>query len=550
MNKKYLIFLFISIFCGISTHIFYQKYGLKIVPNQSKKPIGYFKNVVNNVFNKDSNNFSWNDSSIGKKVHENESVRTESHSSTKIILDSGSEINLGENSMILLRKEDSNFNVEILDGKAFLNALNSKIKVKTNGQEIIVDAKTQVEFKDNQINVITGSANVDGNSVQSGQSLNLETKEVKDLTFKNISPANNTVFNYIGKAQPINFVWTSKEKQVKVMLKHSNEEMFTVTGKSSSLKEGDYVWKLVTESGEESPENSFSLKNVIPIAQSPIGHKYNEDETKVDFYIAKDDDLIQIKQIYAAEDISFTNMIKVDSNYTFKKGEYYWKFLYEFKGKEYSSETYQFSVLGKPEVIKMVSFQPEKEDVYYTENPKIDIKWDSEKNESIIKWKVEVVQNNSLIKDIYIQYRELSVTLKETQQATVTIKGINKDGFEVLNYSKNLKIIKVPNLDKVNLNKRYESDDSGLFVFDLEGKKKVKKCSVIVSKKDYNAEKDCLAYVEFQNLNPGSYDITLKLTDLYDREYEVSKKSVLNVPFKTNISYPKIKRVKIGDANE
>lgn len=159
------------------------------------KKIGVLIEIENDVRQKISQEYSWRNLKKGKPVYQGDSIFSGERSRSAIQLADGSQIEIHENSLLILNMVDGNLDLNLNFGQVS-TALSAKAKVRLNscGQAIEVDAdeansafdltrsngcKQKVEVK-----VTSGKLAVNGNKVKKSQSAILrkgKRPEVVDL---------------------------------------------------------------------------------------------------------------------------------------------------------------------------------------------------------------------------------------------------------------------------------------------------------------------------------------------------------------------------------
>jgi hypothetical protein len=113
-------------------------------------PLGKILEKENDVRQKMVNSPAWNTANSGETVHDKQMVFTGDNSSTLIVLDSGTELNLGANTLVMISKDQDLDQIELLKGEVKGNF--KKAKVKYQNKEIKMDNKlSTVKIQDKKI---------------------------------------------------------------------------------------------------------------------------------------------------------------------------------------------------------------------------------------------------------------------------------------------------------------------------------------------------------------------------------------------------------------
>ncbi len=218
----------------------------------------------------------YNDQVVWEKVEQHapvfnfDSIRTADMSQAYIRLDDGTEINVDENSLILLSMAGDSVNINFAKGSMsatrddVAKAGTKKINITSNESTITMRdgelkmAKT--EGKELDLTVNKGKAEVntgkDQKTVQKDEKLiiaaNRETKVVK-LSLRLKSPSQNGFFISTERDQKVTFAWEAVENNPDVMVEVSPDSGFrkiaassTVKGTSAALTlpSGSYYWRI------------------------------------------------------------------------------------------------------------------------------------------------------------------------------------------------------------------------------------------------------------------------------------------------------------------
>lgn len=198
-----------------------------------------------------------------------DSIRTADLSSAVIELEDKTEIKLEENSMIVLDFTESNINIDFAYGSLSANRAdseasgNSTLNIKS-GEKVIELQKTDVKVGKTEdgnldMTVEKGNATIKSDAkeqvVEKDQILTVKENiiEVKPVSVKPISPADNVVLFTKSDLTGVSFNWEVSDSAADVQLVIAADHKFSksvqaikVNGKSTvqPLKDGTFYWKI------------------------------------------------------------------------------------------------------------------------------------------------------------------------------------------------------------------------------------------------------------------------------------------------------------------
>jgi outer membrane protein assembly factor BamB len=380
----------ITTFSGLLYHDFTRK--LEGARAEEIGVITYKKRVAQRKY---ATQVIWEDVEQNVPVYNNDSIRTSEMSEAIIHLKDGTDIELDDDSMILLAMSEGAINVNFSHGTIY--AKRGDITGKDIRQVNIVskdatvsieksDVKlSKVENKELNLNVSKGTARVhterDEITIEKDQKVVVlkDTKEAKvyKQRLKLISPAPNSFFISMKGALPVGFSW-EPVSGARVLFELSRDDVFSRTIDSSrvsantitrSLPGGEYHWRLKavdTATGRTEVSESRKLTVIRDSAVQLINPQnrgvftYSAKPPIVNFKWLKN----EIASGYILEispDSDFASIIRtieipltdvaVDN---LTEGMYYWrvKTSVDFSGVAYSgrSPTYRFSIARKKEL--------------------------------------------------------------------------------------------------------------------------------------------------------------------------------------------------------
>jgi hypothetical protein len=226
-------------------------------------------------------------------VYNYDSIRTSEGSSAVVHLKNGSKIDLDENTLVIVTLVEDQAVIDFAGGSVSaskggestgLKLRSGKTDIKVSAGSMSVSGKGE---KDISVNVSSGSANVSvggkATTVKENQTAVVKggAADVKANPVALEYPAQSAFipFDANGSATII-FSWKSTASSA--TLRVSKDRSFknsVVTGKgsssySASLPKGDYFWKVVSTSGDESEIRRFSVLEDTPVL--PVSPKQNE----------------------------------------------------------------------------------------------------------------------------------------------------------------------------------------------------------------------------------------------------------------------------------
>lgn len=549
---KTFIFLFLSLVCLTLTHIVYSKYGTISSETNNKQVVGFFSEINNSVMRKFSDRLLWVEGRSGDTLFENEAIKTNKNSSSKINLNSGSSITIEENSMVILNQDSNNLSLNILDGKILLQAKNKEtLKIK-NGDKLIdiKDATVVLSKNENEssIQVIEGEVLTDSVTIKSGESLETIKGEssIKKNTFSNFSPKQENSSILSLDKEEVLFSWNKENKSETNFYIGTDPSSLSLSKTSSNkitkiLPIGKHYWK-ISDDSEESPLFYIEIKEVTKsYAISPKDIILFNNPYLIEFKHSNSDTTILAIEYSDNESFKTNNSIK-DKPVSLSKGKYYWRIKQSFKNRVFYSKSESFEVEDKPKDVE-ISFKNEQSDIWYIENPKVDLKWESTFIQFVNRWKIITKQNNQE-NVFFTSNNEALVSLKNEYPVSITIIALDKYDNILGTKEKTFKFTKAPSPIIPEIKSQYISDKNGVFFFNE--KKSYELCSIKVKNKFYEKSLDCSKEdIVFKDLMPGQYDVTIEVVDKFNRKLSNRVPSSLIVPQESAVNPPKMKKVKV-----
>lgn len=556
---KTLFFLILSITCLIISNYIYEKYGIIESKISKKEQIGFFSSINNNVLKKNSNRFLWMNGKSGDSLYKNDAIKTENDSSSKIKLNDGSELFLSENSMMILNQVSNKINLNIIDGKILLKIKgNESVIVKNNEKEMTIENSIVSFSKDKDtsksiIQVLDGEIKTKDLTIKSGESIEFSNNEVikKKNVFSNIIPSIEDSFYTINQEE-INFSWKKTNKK---------ETLFYIGENPSSLQKfktnknhikrllppGHYYWKIEDEN-ESSPVFEIDIKKInetTAIFPEDNGIIFNN-PSEISFRYKKDS-LLEILELQYSLNKRFKNYktIKNEQKIILNKDTYYWRLKQKFKNKTFYSNVFSFKIMDKPKEVSIKIVSPLKNEILYSDKPKIDISWTSDNQNYVEKWEVLLLDDGKIIESFMTKSNNISIEVDEKYKSfNFEIKAFdsynNIIGKKIENYS----LSKMPNpvfpiLDR----EKYFTNGFG----DLNIKRisNYEDCQLNITNEFFNKSFNCQRDINIESLPPGDYEIKVLATDKYQRKLYNKRQYSIKVPEESPIQAPKIKKVRV-----
>lgn len=231
-SKRLLFAFLISSACYAATHIWYQNVSSQLYKRLSQNPIAKLSGAVNEVQRKPIARVIWEEITKNEDLYPGEAIRTSSTSEARILfLDTGTEIELESDSLIVLEKNDDGIALDFLKGNLFVKSSGelgkANLKLKSGGNEINLknaDLSLSKSSDGNvDLEVFKGTAELK----QNGKATTIDKDKSGTLSEKGLTEAKNRIQVlsptpshpvYIDPTtrQPVNFTWKKLEPGYKV----------------------------------------------------------------------------------------------------------------------------------------------------------------------------------------------------------------------------------------------------------------------------------------------------------------------------------------------
>lgn len=357
----------------------------------------------------------WDEIDRDSKVYNFDTVRTADKSEAIIRLKDGTEINLGENSMILLSYSEKDVDIKFIQGtihakqtgardtagsrnvtakKINIESGDSKISMKNGDVSLTQDAENKLQVTVNR-GKATFSSGKEEKVLNENQNIlaDKDTIQLYDLTIKLLSPSNNSYISS-GDAKPaVTFTWEKLAGNYTTFLEVSNnpsmlnplykKKIIGAAG-TTTLVDGIYYWRVTAVSAAAGKVESSEIRKLTVINTRPVqlispANKsqiiYRDSNPMVNFIWSRNESVSKYRLIISANSNFSTPVVNssVENNKitinSLGQGNYYWKVvsIQEIASKDSKSESgiYAFSItrtekLPSPEPV----YPPEKKTVH------------------------------------------------------------------------------------------------------------------------------------------------------------------------------------------
>lgn len=596
--KRLLIAALFSSSVFAATWFWYQSTDHRISSYGNEKPLAYVGKVVDDIQRRPASRLLWQLVNTGEPLYNGEAIRTSERGEVRIQF-AGSDryLDLEPESLIVIKKSEGEIALDLMEGSLFVNAKAGS--GEENGPGLVLNsAKGKVDLSQVSASLSKGRGeSVDVQILEGKASIKDSEGRSQDLNtstpIRVISPAPGKPIAMDAEApHPVDFQWEGfpANTQVTLWVGNTRKQMkeFTKADNSSSnlsanLPFGKHYWKLVglSPQGTLVAETPVYRSEILPRYAPTVVFPTSDAEITstagpldMTFKWQKDEDARQttlevwndsgLKQKIASQ--SFTK----EDSYTIsslKDGTYYWRMssYYPDSDKPVLGKVQKFTVTKEiakaPEVKPLVPVQveftvPEAQMTqYYVESPRLDLTWKVDKQEEVSSWRVKVQDaDNSEAQAQTLEVKESAVKAPVTRPGRyiASIEALNKDG-KVLGTKVSpaltvspLPLLKAPTfLPADGLLQASMDGTTDLEWNKLDGAKEY----WLVILKDGKQLKR-LKYVKnktaLRNLLPGEYEVEISAVDSYGRESERGTRRKLQVPDKSNLRAPTLKKIKVN----
>lgn len=266
-----LIFAFlISASCFAATHFWYEQVTRQTGRRSSSDPIARLSELTDEVQRKQLARVIWEEISLNEELFPGEAIRTSSSSQAKILfLETGTEIELEPDSLIVLEKNQDGIALDFLKGNLFVSKSKegsgpstASVKLKTGGNQISLNnaelslSKTETGKVDLEVFSGTAKLEKDGKSTVLDQSkagtLGDKGLEVDKNRLQVLSPLpGEPVYIDPAKREAVSYRWKAVAKNYDVFVERGKKRntlyrnaKLTTTGDKGILKISTKVGRL------------------------------------------------------------------------------------------------------------------------------------------------------------------------------------------------------------------------------------------------------------------------------------------------------------------
>jgi len=207
--------LFITVLGGINFSMIYWLYEdmttKRVVETEGFETVGNLNFKNNEVKRKFSNSIVWDSVDINESLYQNDSVLTLDNSEAIVKLDSGAEIELDPNSMIILERIKDAIKVNFIRGNIFTKSGKKALKITFKDRS--VDLKNaRASISGSNVAVHSGEVKIGKTEVKKDEIANIDKKGITTVErnlFQVIRPLRNEKILINNRSQSVEFKWTS-----------------------------------------------------------------------------------------------------------------------------------------------------------------------------------------------------------------------------------------------------------------------------------------------------------------------------------------------------
>ncbi len=350
-----------------------------------------------------------------------DSIRTDKGSSAVINLGDGTQIDLDEETMIVLNSSAGGMNINFEKGaisaKRAEGSSENAVNISAGGSTVQIDKGdvnlAKAENSENvSLNVSEGNVTLkSGDKVQSlnNESSAVLSKEGAEIKRINISPVIPEQSKYIvstASSERVDFSW-QQDNAGEVTLQVATDSSFKNivvndsvkgTSASSSFSDGSYYWRVVSGT-DKSPIRRFTIVGetaAIPIAPKGTSYTYRNSNPMINFKwkpsSAASSYLLQISDKPDMSNITLElsasgNSISTDN---LEAGLYYWRVINNYgfasKNSKVASDVNSFEITKKTEVSRVELIYPSRKMSFSSMSSNVTFNWspNSDSKEYII----------------------------------------------------------------------------------------------------------------------------------------------------------------------
>ncbi len=580
------------------TWYWYQATENRISSHGNEKPLAYVGKVVEDIQRRPASRLLWQLVNSGEPLYNGEAIRTSERGEVRIQF-AGSDryLDLEPESLIVIKKSEGEIALDLMEGSLFVNAKAGS--EDPNGPALVLNsAKGKVDLSQVSASLSKGKGDTVDVQVLEGKA-SIKDSEGKSQDLKSttqirvLAPTPGKTIAMDAEAPtPIDFQWEGFPANTRVSIwtgptRKQLKEFSVASANQSQAKAllpfGRHYWKIVGTAANgtvvaESPVYRaevlaryaptvlFPTSDAeVPAEKTPFDVTFkwqkDEDARQTSLEVWKDADLKQkiATQSFASED-SFTIP-------GLKAGTYYWRMgsFYPNSDKPILGKIQKFTVTKaqeiRPQEAPLIPVQVNftmpaaQMTQYYVDSPSVGLTWQADKAEQVTSWRVKVHdadENPANVKAIEVKEPTLKTPVTKPGRYIASIEALNKDG-KVLGTSTSspltvspLPLLKSPQFSPVDGTLQAQMDGTTELEWNqLDGVKEywlvILKDGKQLKRLKYTKNKSVL-----KNLLPGEYEVEISAVDTYGRDSEPGTRRKLQVPDKSNLKAPTLKKIKVN----
>lgn len=239
----------------------------------------------------------WGSLQNNSPIYNYDTIRTADEALALVKLNDGSEVDLGDNTLVVLSLDDKFASVDVNSGnvsargggKSGLRLISDKVQAMLQNGEVNF-------FKDENGDLSVSGDSLDLSLLSEGEQIDIGggdkilqvgtdgKPKIIETVYSLQAPKNSTSFVTGRRSKSIKFSWTSNDSVKKTILLSKNPNFRKIVYRFSSEKnavtgnvaEGTYYWKVVSSKGESSYRKLQVLQDDAPVALLPeTGSQFN-----------------------------------------------------------------------------------------------------------------------------------------------------------------------------------------------------------------------------------------------------------------------------------
>lgn len=592
-----------SLGCAI-TFLWHIKNEPKSLGDSEAEIIAYISMTKQETHRKGASKALWEPAEEMDRLRSGDSVRTSSNSEARIKF-YGSEryIDLESDSMIVIQKQESDINLDLLEGSLFvngvdkdtkgsltLNSLEGKVDLSKSATQLSGSSKDKLDLK-----VIKGNAQYLKNggkieSIQEGKEggigragVVIQSEKVKilspDITkplYTNAISPTPTIIQWFGFAPHLQVSLNSGSNRKN--LNPTTVEKLSPEKIQVLWKPGIYYWKLKatdpnkTNSTVESPVYKTEVIGRFPptpVAPEPnfiIQTRRPTENITLRWNTPNDYKEVLIELINEKTKQSlFSKKLPPNQNTqdlpNLPLGSYTWK-LTGFpndNGTPLQSPAYKFFINEKVLIKIPIAWAPQLSSTQYfvSSDPKLNLQWESEYSDKVSKWKVFIAPDGTDLSKVtpFDAYQlKFDKTFEKPGKFNAFIRALDEEG-EIIGTSevKSFTLQELPLLASPN----FLPNDNTEFLARPDGSINLRwnhiedafSYNIVIKDAEdrvVSQQSSTTQSLKISNLMPGTYTVQIGSVDKFSRPSEMGIKRTIQVPSKSEVKAPTLKKIKVN----